>query len=499
MKKITYIIGWCLFMLFSCVDNDANLNYISEEEALPVQIGEMKLKLEAVQGERFRLAPEVLNAEEGRYEYSWSILSQNSASSPVKTLLATTKELDVKITLPAGDYYLYFEVKDRKKDIYRIKRSSLTILASAMGKGWYVLKDKNNETDFDYINAEGKITADVLAMSSKPLKGTAKWMAYQGKRYTHTIPGSTGGITTLTNQQVFHILSSEDIRTVNANTLEVFKTLEEEFYSPLATCKPEFVWSEDGSGNTYLINSSRLYSITDLMPSIGKFGAARVGDYSLFPYCMTYNHAVGGLVFDTKTCTFFTTTPAASTLTELSDQSLDGEMISMQKMPFTMQAFSASRTDHATSKQGFAILKSTEDDSYRIAEFLYGGNTLLKGFNELDANSLLLRSSAMACASTGRFIYFALDNKLYYYMNAPGLAEKEHVLVTLPAGETVVSMQHMNATRETNVMAVLANTSTHWKLYIYEVQAPGNPELETSPIATYTGEGTGRLIICRIG
>lgn len=476
-----------------------NYDYLPEEDILPVTIAGLENEIRISQGAQLQLSPILENMDDpGRYTYFWfATEAQTAGFLPVKRMLGISKELDVKITLDAGSYLLSFEVIDEKKDVYRRKRIKMEVVASDINTGWYVVKDKNNETDFDYINADGTLYPDVLAVSGNQLKGNAVGMAYQSGRYYHIIQGNAGEITQLNNQSVFHVLSTEDIRTFNAQNLSLFKTYKDEFYSLPDKCEPQCVFYPGSwwDGDVYLMNAGKLHSIYGMSYNVGKFSAAKVGDYSLFPIIFPLNFSADVLVFDTRSRTFYSSSTSGTSLDEIEDQEINGERIPLKNMPYSMVSMFTGKTSNI-QQQSFVLMKSVSDGSHRIAQVPFNGNSVFNNFNRVPDDALLLRSSVMTCASSGNFVYFAIDNTVYYYMNAVDLETKEKLLVTLPSDETVMTMKYAYV-GETLVLGVLANTSTNWKLYLYPVESPGNPELKNEPIATYTGLGTGRYLMYR--
>lgn len=497
-KKILYTLLFC-FAFASCVKDTGNYNYLNSEDVLPINIVGPKDDITVVQEGQLKISPEIENMDnENRYKYIWyTTEAQTAGALPVKTVLSTTKNLDAKIMLDAGSYFLNFMVIDEKLDLYKRKQVRLEVSASDITTGWYILKDNNNETDFDYINTLGEMNANILAKKGNQLKGKAVRLSYQSGRYYHTITSSTGVVTTLANQKAFHILSTQDIRTFNAQNMILFKKYEQEFYSSPATCQPQFILSESNGGDAYLLNSGKLYSIYGMSSNIGKFGAPKVGNYSLFPVLIPINYYGDVLVFDNLSNTFYTASAAGTSINLVDNQTIDGKVLSLKNMPYKMISMFAGSADiNSSTRQAFALMKSTENGSFCLAQIPYQGSSIISSFNQIDANALITQSTVMAAPSSGNFVYFALKNKAYYYMNATGLDVKEKLLVTLPDNEEITYMNHVY-TKDMNILAILSSTGTNWKLYLYPIQAVGNPELESAPQKVYSGTGVARYLTYR--
>lgn len=498
MKPIVIIINLLFFFLTSCVNDTGNYTYLSAEDVLPIDIIGLQEDLSVIQGERLQISPNIEKMDDpARYTYIWYVTeAQTAGALPIKRNIGNEKTLDVKINLDAGSYLLNFMVMDEKKDIYKRKQVKLEVRASNISTGWYVLKDQNNETDFDYIDSEGTIYADVLAKGGNQLKGKAVGMSYQSGRYYHNLVSNTGVITKLTNQKVFHVLSTEDIRTFNAQNMLLFKKYEEEFYSLPSVCNPQGVISQNTDGNVFLLNAGKLHSIYGMSPNIGKLSAAKVGEYSLFPSLIPINYFGDVLIFDILKHSFYTSSTAGTSVDFVNDQKVDTTTISLRNMPYEMINMFAGSADINNAKQAFALMKNTEDGTYRIAQIPYNSGKIFNSFNIVPNDAMITQSKVMASPSSGNFVYFAISNKIYYYMNATGLEEKEKLIMTIPENENVYFMIHIY-TKKMNVLAVLANTASNWKLYLYPIESVGNPELITQPQSVFTGSGTGRFLIYR--
>lgn len=495
----TNVIYLILFLLVtSCTNDTGNYDYISAEELLPIEITGMNEDATVVQGSQLQIDPQIEKMDDpSRYTYLWyTTEAQIAGALPTKKELSKEPKLDVKITLDAGSYLLNLIVLDEKKDIYKRKQIKLEVKASNISIGWYVLKDMNQQTDFDFVDPKGVVYSDVLAQAGNQLQGNAVAMSYQSSRYYHQVMSNTGVITQLTNQKVFHVLSTRDIRTFNAQNMGLFKKFDEQFYALPSQCMPQLVYSQGTDGNVFLINAGKLHSIDGMSFNIGKFCAPKVGEYSLFPVLAPANFSGDMLVFDTLKHTFYTTSSVGMTVDNVPDQVIGKETIHMRNMPYQMIAMTSGLSYISMAKQSFAIMKNTDDGSYRLAQIPYNTSNRISSFNPIPNNANLTHSNIIAATSSGNFLYFAINNQIYYYMNATGLDEKEKLLITLPQDEKVTFMLPILA-KDMNVLAVLANTATSWKLYIYPVEAVGNPELVTKPLHVYTGKGAGKQLLYR--
>ena len=168
MKKIINLLLLlnCILLLGACIDDKGNYTYQDKDEVLPIQISGLENAITIPQGNVLKLSPVVENDDPSRYTYSWFVMeSQTAGSLPKRVDIADTKNLEYTVSLSPATWLLNFEVFDEKRDIFRRKEIKLTVSASPVDLGWYVLKDENGETDFDYINPDGEVYRDLLYLA----------------------------------------------------------------------------------------------------------------------------------------------------------------------------------------------------------------------------------------------------------------------------------------------------------------------------------------------
>ena len=485
----------------SCIDDKGNYEYEDANKVMPVTISGMR-DTSVIMGSVLRIVPEVQHAENGDYVYSWFIMPSVTAGNlPRKTVLSNEIILDVPIKFDAGSYFLNFEVRDPKIDVYVRKQIRLNLTATDINTGWFILKDVGDETDFDYISRDGTLyVQDVLLNRALPEgsrpKGTAIQMNYQSQRYYQQVTDDEGKVTTLANQQVYHILSSHDIKTFNATTLVLFKNYEDQFYGVLPeNCNPQGI-SMRGTGDLYLLNDGKIYTIYGMVANVGKFGAPKPGFYTMFKDLFTTGS--GALCFDIESSTFYHITTSGSNVTPLNEES-EGVAnpigVSPRNMPYTM--LNLLKADATTSASGVAVMKSKSEEKYYFASINYAGAAYpFRSFDLIPAQSKMPLAKVKAGPYSGSFVWFADANNLYVYKNAD-VPDREPVLMTYPVGETISYITHLFASGSYNYLVVLTNNATGWKLYVYNIISEGNPEIIETPAFTSSGSGFGRFVIYR--
>ncbi|MDR3246808.1 MAG: hypothetical protein LBT50_10295 [Prevotellaceae bacterium] len=476
----------------SCMKDYGNYNYVDGKEIMPVAISGIADTVRAQKGKTLAIVPAVENAVAGKnYQYCWYVIPVSDLGILNRQVLSESKNLDIQIALPPDNYLLVFDVIDPETDTYARRQSLLIVAASVVAEGWYILKDINNETDFDYINTQGEMIPDVLLNLANPvgsrLKGTAVRIMYQSGDYSHQIKNEDGTVEILNYQKALYALSSEDIKTLNAQTLDVFKNKEDIFYSP-QVYRPQNVYSE--SSGAFLMNNGKVHSIYSIMPNIGMMGAAKSGSGALHPEWMpAWSNVV---VFDTESRTFYYADSFDGFLHSFRDET--GPGYSLTGMDKTLVNMLPANIDFASS--GFALMKSVDSDEYFLGtiEIVYAPDEFVFPFTSFEAvpeGSKMPLAAVKTASTTGSFIYFADDNRLSVYRVYPG-GERESLLREFPGDETVAYIIDDDFD-----LKVLTNSSAGWKLYFLKSTGYGNPELEAIPEKVFEGEGTARFFMRR--
>ena len=503
------IIGLFSLLAASCIDDKGNYEYEDPANILPATISginDTTIMYNAV----LKIVPEIHGADNGDYAYNWNVTPSVTAGRlPEKTVLSEERILNVVVPAKVGigTFFLTFEVRDKKTNLYVRKQVLLTLTATNINTGWYILKDINDETDFDYISRDGSTQIpDVLLTRATPaarIKGTAVQMVYQQTRYYHTVTNTLGVVTTLANQQVFHILSSRDIKTYNAANFELFKNYEDQFYSLPPNCNPQSIrYPAQGSGDLFLLNDGKIHAIYGMSGNIGKYPAPKVGLYSMHKDMIAPSFS-NALYFDMVTCTFYSVSSNGYSINKLSEESASAPTpigISPTNMNYTLLNLLPGG-DMNTSIRAFAVMQNKTTNDYYLVGILsqYSPATAypFTSFNIIPAGNKMPLAAVKAAPYSGDFVYFGDNNKLCVYKNID-IPNREQVLITFDAGETVSYIQHMySLANNYNWLAVLTNSASGWKLYVYNVIGVGISEIDNTPIQTYSGTGNARSLIYR--
>ena len=505
MKKINKIIGSLLILIvilsYSCIDDIGNYDYEDVDQLLPVKAKSLANGYEVLQADTLKIYPEFeFIDDESRYEYQWYVISPAAGKLPEKTILGNSKNLKARIQLDAGSYTLFFQITDPKLNVYTYVKSSLSVTQSVITGGWYVLKDINDETDFDYINFEGAIIRDVLRDISvnSQVPGKARKILYQSTRYYHQQIQEDGTVKLLSNQKALHLLTDKEYRTFNAGDWKLFKNYKDQFYKFLGPA-PTDIAMESLYG-LYLINAGKMHTIYGMSANVGKYGMPKTigtsSEYDLYDEMVagTFGNA---LVFDKISKTFFYTTSSGTTLNNFNEE---GEAVSLKNMKLNLLDLMVRAP--GMNSTAFALVENQEGrDSLLSLTVSYSPATKypITNIDTIPNKYKMPLADVKSAPLVSSCIYFSSDNNLNVYETVGDA--RESVLKTFPADEKISYIQNISGKIvgdevSVNYLVVTTNSTAGWKLYFFKIIGV-TPQIDPEPVHVFEGKGNARYVMYR--
>ncbi|WP_294080038.1 PKD-like family lipoprotein [Proteiniphilum sp. UBA5384] len=511
--KITHLLYSLLLTIlsFSCVNDLGNYDYLPAEEVMGIGISGIK-DTTVVIGDELVIKPILKNMDdESRYEYLWYAVRQLAGGFlPTRDTLAQTRDLSAVIQMEANDYYLVYIIRDPATDLFVSEQVEMKVQGSKIGAGWYILKEIDNETDFDYINPNEDPILEIpnvlrtqatrqdfidapATVGDLQLKGKPRQISYQGGRYMHEFFRQDGSIAQTLSGQAIHIISDQEIKTFNASNFYLFKDINNFFYGMPETVQPQKIYG-DAFGDVYFLNAGKLYTIYGMSGNIGKFGYYKTADdipnYKLFGEIVPA--IMGAMVFDMETNSFLVGTSSGNTLNFLEDQ---GAALSPSRNMNYKLAHLLQRG--AFFIDCYVILQDKNDpQQYYLAygqSYMGEASNPFVSFREIPKSAQMPTADVFGLPGAGRSIYFAKGNILNVYIDAENPEKREIEVYRFPDGETISYITRPNS----NTLAILTNSSNGWKLYGFK-PVGSSWEIETEePTFVYTGEGRGHSVILR--
>jgi hypothetical protein len=181
MTNKIFILAIITVFLSSCYKDLGNYTY---HNINVVQLGNIDTTngYTAFFNDTLKVNPTILSTEnitaDDAYTYQWSYRKSTSVYSTDDSLLATTRNLAAKVTMPPGSYTLMYKVTDKATGVMVHVKTTLTI-STTVYEGFMVLSDVNNQSRMDmlsYVKASNTFNqyTDVFQKmgSTIPMNGT---------------------------------------------------------------------------------------------------------------------------------------------------------------------------------------------------------------------------------------------------------------------------------------------------------------------------------------
>lgn len=424
------------------------------------------------------ISPTVQN--EDRYDFFWTAFStvfvQGTGQVPKADTLGYSKDLDYVVQLNPGQYYLVFNVKDKKTGVVQLIQKNMSVATLNMN-GWYLLKDNAGKTDFDFIYPGGRIDNWIAFYNhGKSLDGNAVKAVFTPSFKMTLTAGPADVFNAMT------VISDKDAGIYRIDNGLVMHSFDDMFFSKPATRKLQNVFQPVTTGNLGLINDNKAYAM-----SKGALFTEMPATYKVSPVATVCAMDIG---FDLNTHSVFC---------------------------FNGQYYAALGSNGVDLKNmnadivwmgGYAGVRSVSMLLFRLADgrgmltklngsygFLAGYSApLITGRDTLPATHGLMSASIIAGNYDADYIYYALGNKVYLTDLA---TTQEALQVALPAGETVTCIQHIkypqpaspNIPTTTDVLAIASYVDGHYKVYLHKISSTGTIQ----PLAQPDFEGDGRV------
>lgn len=262
MKKILAIL---LIVLTgfgtSCYKDLGNYDYHDINE---VAIANGEQEYYVYKGNSLQITPDISSSQEAgesNYTYEWSILS---ATGREKTVIATTRNLDVVVDYAPGRYYLYYLVTDNASGLTWQQHFYLNVAVVLINEGYMVLSEVNDTARLDMVsydleNSAFNVMPDVLRIVASnyfPQGKPVQVLCFPGKPVTKPTPVDQHGyaIFILTDQETYSI-NPEDFTCdpVKDNIKAYFQ----DDYAVPAGFKADAMYGH--YGNAVIISNNKVY------------------------------------------------------------------------------------------------------------------------------------------------------------------------------------------------------------------------------------------------
>jgi hypothetical protein len=481
MKKIyIVIIGLFSLLTYSCIKDKGN--EFKPELSTPIIEGYQKAYTAFTRQDVLNISPKV--TDEGNYDFFWTVFSTSYTPGagviPRGDTLARTKDLKYPVVLNPGEYFLVFNVRDKKTQVTQMITSNLTVSTFTMS-GWYLLKDDGVKTDFDFIHKNGRID---------------NWMAFfnggqsmAGRSIKSVFAGSfKTGLLSNDLYNVFMVISDQDAGIFRIDNGKKIMGFDNMFFTKPAVKKPQNVLQPVAVNTLHFINDGKAY----IMTKGSLFSNPPVTNYTLSPIA-----AVGActILFDQNSKSVVTLDGGIYRTLASTGAAVGTVLKNMDAEPIWIGGYAGFRSIalalfRKTTGEGFLTrLNATYGP---LSGGTYNGIPILvQDSKTVPQTHGLMSADVIGGNHDADYIYYSKGNKVYLtdFASLP-----ETLQVTLPAGETVTCIQHIKYPQPAagviytaDYLAIASYNNGNYKVYLHKISSIGTIQALSEP--TFTGQG----------
>jgi len=479
MKYLKSIYSLCIataFILQSCYKDDsvAATNVLPEIEVSGIQNNYTVI----TKVDSLNIKPVLENiTHEADYSFMWLLYDKtftvNAGTVAKPDTLASTKDLSILVNKKAADYILVFNIIHTKTGVTQMNRYNLVVNTLNMN-GWYILKDHNNQTDYDFFHPDGKIE---------------NWMQYHG--YTSLtgkavksifIPDMRTSLNSVDRFGALAVLSDQDIAMFRLENGQRLYTYDNLFFTKPSVKKPQNITTTP-AGTVGLINDSKFY----VLNKGGLFANTPPNDYVLSDKIGVTSYE---LVFDTK----------SKSLLYVSGGSLTRFIANGSAMMNTASDLMWIEGAPELRNTGAMIFKNPTTGTGRliridasVGNFFIPGSKLVTLEAEIPAENPVLQAEQLGGNYDSDLLYYSKGNQVFIFDFA---SLSSSLQVSFPEGEKVTRIQHIKypvpvrgVVNKLNYIAIATFKDGKYKVYLYSLNSIGGLIPKSAP----DFEGTGRV------
>ena len=417
MKKYLILLTSLLAMLvISCSKDKGNYNLVPINE---IKItGTVPDLINIYQFETLKIEPVLEQSkklDENKLIYSWTTFL---VANPDKGyVLGNSKNLNARIEVKPGKYFILYTVKDPETGVSFFKQYRMDV-GTKLSEGWMALVDQpNGKQEISMVNTAEEIMHNL----------------YENANSGKSLPENTYAIKALNgyNGQLLFMLAKADAVELDYIGMKQFGEFKSWFYTPPATINPQNYFFTNSGTTGFIINDNEIYSTTYTSGGSTLFGSPVRGDWKLSPFTFPSFFSDNILVYDTKNQRFLKFASAAiAPLGNPSGSAFDPNKVGKQLI------FGAPGWDEKYN----CLLKNNNDDQYFIyrVDANYGAPIIAAEQYKVDDAPELNQAKLFTSSGQLPHLYYAVGNKIYI-LDIP--AGKARLAYTFPVGTEITAIE----------------------------------------------------------
>ena len=433
MKKTVYLLIVTILAIngISCEDSKGSYDYRDINEVAISGLGTVHSVL--YKSDTLKITPELnftMDEETpGRYEYEWKAVPATGNSNP-GGVIANTRNLNYRVELLAGSYYLYLKVKDTETGVLWMNYVPVNV-RTEIARGFLLIgEDDMGNSNVDMISM---MPADTVVLKQlldnnglPPLKGPLRIM-YTGAGSPSNDPYVY--VWLMTEEGSYYL----NTQTFEATTDDNFRNKVYSAYDIPDPFHPVHMISKSRanamSSNRIMLCGNGYAFISNLMNGdfypnpVNRINSAPNTFFKLFPFIFSAPGNVSGFIlYDNDGHRFLRISTSGTYMTELADSPSDIFPWNQPAGRRLVYGENTMNTTSASSGSSFALLKDT-DNSFHIYRFYAYSSVSKLGYFDIkpEIATNLNQASLFAFSSTRTLFFYAVGSKLYAYDYNKGL------------------------------------------------------------------------------
>lgn len=466
-------------MLTACYSDKGNYDYTA---MTPVEVSGIEaFYSRKVSDVNLVIDPTVSNPE--RFDYSWQIYRDQQTSVLKPDTLALTRKLDMAMDyqLPAGNYRLAFNARDKETGYTKIVQTIFTV-TTANSIGWYFTKEQSGRVDIDFYSDSGS-TPNWIASFNGGLSLPGKVLETMLLSTYEQVP--TDGVTT----RSLLVVTDSDAAIFRVNDGGLSRSWDNLFFSVPTSRNIQAVMMPTSYGTAYLTIDGQIYSMT-LGVMYG--GAPFVGPLALGTARMSQfgGYGMSNVVWDASDKSLKALD--GSVLSALSERS--EAPVSCNNMgadPVWMECYPYPRWRSLMLMPDKLVEMQTDYQYVSPYGSPARSNPIINSY-PIAAGSKMATATVRGGYFDGAVVYLGSGGDLWQFTASD---QSESLTWTAPAGEEITLIQHVKwpinvttpAATDVSKVVVATHNAGRYKIWL---ATPGAGGLLTMPAdPTYEGDG----------
>lgn len=467
-NKIQILFFGLLFLSLSCTNTDeGNYNY---NEINEITASGIEKNYTVYSGDHLTITPNLnVTLDDGkdpdRYTYEWVAINPLKSISDQKSVIGTTKNLEVDVKLAPAEYKLYYFVKDKVSGVSWQQEPVTLSVISSIYEGWLVVgDDTEGKARLDMVAilpnvAEPRITIDALEKSGSELK--LKGKAVNVSCFKNPLSGALmTGIYVTASESGTSRIDQDSFSWVPSQNIS-YEILDTSFSSNFGVDFMTSVWS----GENFLYSKGNIYyfyRVQQIRYSLPQNKVdTEIKPFYASPFIAVNSGFLGSPVFyDRDGKRFLRYNCISSICSKIPSPTGMGALLDWNNTNSDLIYMTSTSYNGG---ENFAVLKNNSTGKFNLLRF---NTSLVQAYYKEILNAPDFdKASKFAVSPDSGYLFYTVGSKLYEY---DFVSQSAKLMIDKGADEITYIGFHPSAKTFAN-MLVLGSYGVSGKLEVYQV------------------------------